>query len=164
MGDAVFLYVANEGRIKEVIGMLGWVMRQRAMLNGNSLIERRVANELDSHRISFKRNWPLKVKTGRWVFLDFYFPEAELIVELDGKEHRQWKDRGRDERILDVLGTHEILHFRNKQIKGRFHDVMEMILAKVEKKTYVPNLYDFIFMDQVIEQQDEHLMAIAKYG
>lgn len=27
--------------------------------------------------------------TGKWYFVDFYFPDAELIVELDGKQHEK---------------------------------------------------------------------------
>lgn len=46
--------------------------------------------------------------TQKWYFVDFYFPEINLIVELDGKQHEKPKhkesDRIRDEYITSNLG------------------------------------------------------------
>lgn len=46
--------------------------------------------------------------TRKWYFVDFYFPEVNLIIELDGKQHEKPKhkqaDKERDEYITTHLG------------------------------------------------------------
>jgi very-short-patch-repair endonuclease len=50
-------------------------------------------NELKLNRIKgFLRNWPIANR----FFADFFFPAANIVVEIDGKEHDKLVDQRRD--------------------------------------------------------------------
>jgi len=44
--------------------------------------------------------------TKKWYFVDFYFPEINLIVELDGKQHESFKHKEKDRLRDEYLKTY----------------------------------------------------------
>ncbi|CAB5214544.1 Domain of unknown function DUF559 [uncultured Caudovirales phage] len=76
-----------------------------------SYLERSFEDWLVKNNISLRYEDEYTIKnhiTKKWYFVDFYFPEINLIVELDGKQHEKPKhkeqDRIRDEYITTHLG------------------------------------------------------------
>jgi len=76
-----------------------------------SYLERSFEDWLVKNNISLKYEDEYTIKnhiTKKWYFVDFYFPEINLIVELDGKQHEKpkhkEKDKIRDEYITTHLG------------------------------------------------------------
>lgn len=137
-----------------------WIKRRRKGLNRQSPIENKMKDHLRMHGVNFKRNWPLELMPGKVVFLDFYFPQSDLIVELDGPEHKKKDDLIRDRNVLEALTFCKVIRFRNKQIKKNIESVIEMVLPQVEKDIeYLEPEYPAEFM-----LQDAHLRQVAMYG
>ncbi len=71
---------------------------------------------------------------GRYI-LDFYCPEIQLGIELDGEYHTghyaEARDRNRDE-FLNTLGI-EVLHFENRWVFEYPQDIIEAI-QKIKMK------------------------------
>lgn len=135
-----------------------WLRGRRWKLNNQSATEQKFSDCLSKHGIKFKRNLPMKLNSGRWVFLDFIFPESDLIVELDGREHVEEDDLKRDMAVVEVLKNCKVIRFKNKQIKKRIEDVMEMVLPQVEAS------YASLPYPEEFEIQDAHLRQIAMHG
>jgi len=65
---------------------------------------------LDNNNIEFKFNYPINKRKDLYIdepynyFLDFYFPEKKIALEIDGNQHkyRTEHDRLRDERLQNV--------------------------------------------------------------
>jgi very-short-patch-repair endonuclease len=75
-----------------------------------SYLEESFENWLSSINISLKYETEYTIHnhiTQKWYFVDFYFPEINLIVELDGKQHEKpihkENDRQRDDYITKHL-------------------------------------------------------------
>jgi very-short-patch-repair endonuclease len=75
-----------------------------------SYLEESFETWLANNNISLKYETEYTIKnhiTQKWYFVDFYFPEINLIVELDGKQHEKPKhkeaDKLRDEYITTNL-------------------------------------------------------------
>lgn len=75
-----------------------------------SYLEESFETWLLDNNISLKYETEYTIKnhiTEKWYFVDFYFPEINLIVELDGKQHEKPKhkeaDKLRDEYITNNL-------------------------------------------------------------
>ncbi len=72
--------------------------------------------------------------------VDFYCPEAKLVIELDGDQHfeaaHQVKDQERDAAFagLGLL----VLRFDNRQVLTETHAVMEMIDRAVKERLNPP--------------------------
>ncbi|MBQ2308397.1 MAG: DUF559 domain-containing protein, partial [Clostridia bacterium] len=67
---------------------------------------------------------------------DFYIPQKQLVIEIDGiqhltEEHKE-KDQTRDE-FLKGQGL-RVLRFPNESIRKSFTDVCQIILNHVEVK------------------------------
>jgi len=65
-------------------------------------------NELKLNRIKgFLRNWPVANR----FFADFFFPAANIVIEIDGKEHDKFVDQRRDHIFRQVgLNVFRIKH------------------------------------------------------
>ncbi len=67
--------------------------------------------------------------------VDFYFPEKNLVIEIDGKEHnKDWvivKDALRDEYIKTVHNVKSIWRITNKQLANDIDNVKEFVLSKL---------------------------------
>lgn len=73
--------------------------------------------------------------TGKWYFVDFYFPDHNLIVELDGKQHEKPKhkeaDRIRDAFIVDQLGINVFRISHNEYQEGSRIPELSNMLRRV---------------------------------
>ena len=75
----------------------------------------------------FKRQVPID----RFI-VDFFCADAKLIVELDGGQHDQDKERDANRtRILEAMG-YLVLRFWNNDILGNISGVAESILAALQ--------------------------------
>jgi very-short-patch-repair endonuclease len=77
--------------------------------------ERWFQDELLKRRVKgFLRNWPIANR----FFVDFFFPVARIVIELDGKEHNRIVDARRD-RIIKLYGYKviRINHYNDKLLK-----------------------------------------------
>src|SRR6476620_4781556 len=54
---------------------------------------------------------------------DFYLPEQQLIIEIDGPCHDPAKDRRKDERFLKELGIRTLRLTNEQVLAGRIPDV-----------------------------------------
>lgn len=82
----------------------------------NQLIQRKIKG--------FLRNWPIANR----FFADFYFPRANLIVEIDGKEHTKDQDKKRD-RIFRLCG------FSVLRIPHLDHVKLREVIRKIENNS-----------------------------
>jgi very-short-patch-repair endonuclease len=75
--------------------------------------------------LKFRRQVPVLV-----YILDFYCPEINLAIEIDGDTHKQSADNERDAQLgsLDVV----TLRFTNSDILTNIAGVLESILVKAE--------------------------------
>ena len=80
--------------------------------------------------IQFYRQKPL----GNYI-VDFYAPQANLIIEVDGSQHFEDKhaerDRIRDE-YLSIQGF-RVLKFNNRQVKTELDAVVTVVFQEIEK-------------------------------
>lgn len=151
-------YREVEKKRGEILGLKcgrRWVSRYRRALNGNSEIEKRFAEKVTGFGVKFTRNMPLTVKGARVFFLDFYFPDFNLIIELDGPEHKAWADKERDSLIKNSMRNCEILRIKNRRIKKDIDGVMNELSHRFIDPEFIP---------EEIRQQDAHLRRIALYG
>ncbi len=78
---------------------------------------------------------------GRYI-VDFYAPQAKLVIELDGSQHLEEphaeKDRERDE-FLSRLGL-LVLRLNSSQVLKETDSVVEFIYQKLEERTKNPPL------------------------
>lgn len=64
------------------------------------LVDNKISTKyIDEHFIKNHR-------TGKWYFVDYYFPTVNLIVELDGKQHEKPKHKEADELRDTYIQTH----------------------------------------------------------
>ena len=74
--------------------------------------------------LKFRRQHPV----GRFI-LDFYCAEHKLVVEVDGKVHKQQKEYDEERTAqLEAFG-YRVLRFSNDRVLGELSVVLEEILA-----------------------------------
>jgi len=106
---------------------MGWVKNTRNKLNRGSRIEMLFARELKLMEMYFIRNYPVQLKGRKTRFIDFYFPNSKLFVELDGKEHKRKQDKEREDFILKSHRDHRFMRFTNKQVLTDLNTVLKSI-------------------------------------
>ncbi len=78
--------------------------------------------------VSFRRQHAV----GR-VILDFYCPTYKLVVEVDGKVHRQHVERDEARtRQLEMYG-YRVIRFRNEEVLKELPDVLKKIQVVIEE-------------------------------
>jgi len=87
----------------------GWRTRPRLVM---SFAERYWDDVLTQHNLNFVREFRVNKSTlgipnhGNCLFLDFYFPEIRLDLEIDGSQHclpdRMEKDKFRDDALISA--------------------------------------------------------------
>ena len=85
-------------------------------------------NELGNGALrgEFKREWPFE----GW-FLDFYFPQIRLAIEVDGGYHRaqsQWREDQLKAQALETQGI-TLLRLTNAQVLGDKPALIQMLRA-----------------------------------
>ncbi len=73
---------------------------------------------------------------GKYI-LDFYCPQFQLAIEVDGGQHNEEKTKIYDQKRTDFLMKQgiEIIRFWNNDIYQRIDDVCDEILFHLRKKT-----------------------------
>ena len=100
--------------------------------------ERRMWDRLRRKQIlnvQFYRQKPI----GNYV-VDFYAPAVQLIVELDGSQHLEPKQKNRDKSrtaYLNQLGL-RVLRFNDRQVLLELNSVVEAIYRGCREKTKSP--------------------------
>jgi len=72
--------------------------------------------------------------------VDFYIPSAELVIELDGSQHRTSDGMENDEKrdaLLESYGI-AVLRYRNDDINKRFGSVCTDIINHIENANHTP--------------------------
>lgn len=85
-----------------------------------SYLEESFIKWLQSNNIDLKYISEYTIKnhiTNKWYFVDFYFPDINLVVELDGKQHEKPKHKE-----ADILRDEYIQRYLNIQVFRISHD------------------------------------------
>ena len=74
--------------------------------------------------------------TRKWYFVDYYFPEINLIVELDGKQHEKPKhkeaDKLRDEYIMTHLNLNVFrISYDEYQMGSKISELLNLLVRQV---------------------------------
>ena len=104
-----------------------------------SYLELSFENWLLTNNISLKYETEYTIKnhiTQKWYFVDFYFPEINLIVELDGKQHEKPKhkeaDKLRDEYITNNLNiTVFRISYDEYQAGTKVSELLKLMVGRV---------------------------------
>lgn len=79
---------------------------------------------------------PVKLDTG-FRYIDFYFPQLRLAIEIDGGYHKdlaqETKDRQREQEILSKLPV-TFLRFSNEQVLDKPEVLLEALFDYIRKK------------------------------
>jgi len=86
-----------------------------SMHNNPSFLEKKMISFLNQHGIPFRFQWILlmfskDMQIERFYIADFFIPEANLLIEVNGKFHRQQEIQD-ERRINDILGQYPGLAF-----------------------------------------------------
>lgn len=103
-------------------------------------------NNLTSHEVYFRRYLKNIYYTeqknffyGDWIFyrVDFYIPSLKLVIELDGRQHKDNKkyDNKRT-RTLKKLGVKKVLRFNNEEIfnTDKVEQLLKLIIHELTPK------------------------------
>ena len=87
----------------------------------------------------FLKNYPLAIYRQRPIgnyIVDFYCPEAKLIIEIDGSQHGEDKAAKYDQRRTDFFNEYQlkVIRFTNKEVNSKFHQVCEQIHFIIEQQ------------------------------
>ena len=110
--------------------------RARRMRADPTDAERRLWAYLRGRRMAgcrFLRQRPI----GRYI-VDFYCPEARLVVEADGDHHAGCDHDRRRDALLRQLGL-KVLRFSDHDILTRLDSVLQSVLDEVERRRPAPS-------------------------
>ena len=104
-----------------------------------SYLEESFETWLLDNNISLKYETEYTIKnhiTQKWYFVDFYFPEINLIVELDGKQHEKPKhkeaDKLRDEYIATNLNLNVFrISYDEYQAGSKINELLKLLVRQV---------------------------------
>jgi len=104
-----------------------------------SYLEASFETWLKENNISLKYETEFTIKnhiTKKWYFVDFYFPEINLIVELDGKQHEKPKhkeaDRIRDDYITTNLNIDIFrISYEEYQSGSKINELLNILVRQV---------------------------------
>lgn len=99
----------------------------------NSKGEQRIKNFLDSQKIEYEKEFPIKIQ-GHLLRFDFYLPQYDLYIEYQGKQHYQVIDywggeEGYQKRVLYDNLKKEYCKNKLLEIKHTDYDNIEKILT-----------------------------------
>ena len=113
------------------------IYRANDMRTYPSKLEERMMELLDSHGIWYESQKIFYIYADdgwiiRYYIADFYIPEKEIIIEVDGKFHDEHKlhDKNRTKEIQEQYPSVEVLRYRWKDLSDM--DKMDELLYKVD--------------------------------
>lgn len=101
--------------------------RARALRAAQTEVERRLWQRLRNHQLKgakFRRQGPI----GSYI-VDFFCHEARLVVELDGSQHGEQRERRADQSRTEYLEGegYRVLRFWNEEVLSNIDGVLETI-------------------------------------
>ena len=106
----------------------------------NSQILRKNMTREEKHLwYDFLKNIPYTVNRQKVIgdyIVDFYCAEANVVIEIDGVQHKQKENKEKDEErdlFLERIGI-KVLRYYNLHINKSFKGVCEDILKNIEKR------------------------------
>ncbi len=85
--------------------------------------------QLDGHR--FRRQHPI----GRYI-VDFFCPEAKLIVELDGGQHAEQADYDADRTEWLEARGYRVVRYWNPDVLGNLEGVLEDLRIRLREQQH----------------------------
>jgi very-short-patch-repair endonuclease len=111
----------------------GWNPNRNRGRHKKSYLEQSFEDYLKLNSVKFESEYTMHRKDRiQWYFLDFYFPELKLIIELDGSHHlsdeAKAKDLDRDTYILKNYGIYTLrISHKEYKNKSKIHIVDELL-------------------------------------
>ena len=107
------------------------------LTNNAQTLQKTMAKEEKHLWYDFLKKLPVSVhrqKTIESYFVDFYIASHKIVIELDGHQHGEPKNREADTIRDKTLGDYgmRVLRYTNKQIKQKFRGVCLDILKNLE--------------------------------
>lgn len=110
--------------------------RARQMDTWPSPLEERMKEFLDRHYVEYESQKIFYIYADdgwiiRYYIADFYIPEKEVIIEVDGKFHDEHKlhDKNRTKEIQEQYPSIEVLRYRWKDLSDM--DKMDDLLCRI---------------------------------
>lgn len=110
--------------------------RARQMDTWPSPLEERMKELLDRHYVEYESQKIFYIYADdgwiiRYYIADFYIPEKEVIIEVDGKFHDEHKlhDKNRTKEIQEQYPSIEVLRYRWKDLSDM--DKMDDLLCRI---------------------------------
>ena len=124
---------------KNIIERIKQNKRSNYRRDKRSYLEESFESWLLDNNISLKYETEYTIKnhiTQKWYFVDFYFPEINLIVELDGKQHEKPKhkeaDKIRDEYITTYLNINVFrISYEEYQTGSKISELSKLLVRQV---------------------------------
>lgn len=103
-----------------------------------SIGESAVAQILDKHGIKYVHDLYIKLPDGKFLYLDFYLPDLDAVIEFDGEQHfkivKYWKgEAGLKERQENDRRKNEWCETEKKPLKRIRYDEVDRVEADVMK-------------------------------
>ena len=113
--------------------------RRRELRNSATPQEIILWSKISNSQLGFK--FRRQHSIGNYI-VDFYCPEAKLVIEIDGSEHLKQADYD-NERTEYLLSTGcKVLRFWNNEINKNLEEVIMKIEEELEKSSQPPRLAD----------------------
>ena len=88
---------------------------------------------------AFLKEYPQKIYRQRPIgnyIVDFYCPEAKLIIEIDGSQHGEERAAEYDQQRTNFFNEYQlkVIRFTNKEVNSKFRQVCEQIHYIIEQQ------------------------------
>lgn len=93
----------------------GYVKKNRA---NPTEAEKRAAELLRDLEVDFVFQHPIAIKGEKWVIADFYLPDDQLVIEVNGGYHKKHKQKGLDWNRANFIRNagYRLVWFRNEVV------------------------------------------------
>jgi very-short-patch-repair endonuclease len=70
--------------------------------------------------------------TDKYIMVDFFLKSPEVIIEIDGPEHKEKRDATRDAKLLELF-DYRVLRVTNDQVKMQNRDTRTDLLRRLSR-------------------------------
>lgn len=75
--------------------------------------------------------------TDKYIMVDFFIKDPEIIIEIDGPEHKESRDVKRDAKILELF-DYRVLRVTNDQVKLQNKEARTILLRQILEASKIP--------------------------
>ena len=117
--------------------------RNEKLVSYSQELRKAMTKEENKLWYQFLRKYPIRFRRqyviGNYI-AGFYCHKAKLVVELDGSQHYDPRDKEKDKKRTEYLNSQglTVLRFTNLDVLHRFRSVCEMIDRTVSEQTGCP--------------------------